>query len=407
MARIFARIIFLFLFPGGILAAAAVVGGRHDTVAAFIGKFVWLFPYPVLGAAFFLAWRFNKSRLLYGVVFCLMLDALLVYSATGRGPGGMREDYFLQVFMVLLPLNFLGYSLWKERGIFTLLGGLRLLLIVLQFLVAVGIYKYWGADILRSLSSRPLEVPYADIRIGLHAFVLNSAVLVVTAFRFFRYRDPMEHGFFWSMALGIVSLMTEEPGFVSRFYFSACGFILIIAALESAHRMAYRDELTGLPGRRALNEKLLMLGGIYSVAMVDIDFFKKFNDRYGHDVGDQVLRMVAGKLKHVSGGGRAFRYGGEEFTIIFPGKTMADVLPHLEKVRQTVADAGFVIRGSGRPQKRPRLTRLWGTKKKVSVTVSIGVAERESRRQQSQALLNKADKALYRAKSAGRNRVAQ
>lgn len=407
MARLFARTLFAFLFPGGTLAAAAVVGVRDDTVSAFISKFAWLFPYPVLGAALLLAWRFNKSRLLYGVVFFILFEAFSHRFAGSGVRGGMRADFFQHVFMLLLPLNVLGYSVWKERGIFTLLGGSRLLLIVLQFLVAVGLYNYWGADIVRVLSSQPVRLPYPDVTLGRPAFILNSAVLVFTSYLFFRYRDPMAHGFFWSMALGLVSLMSENPASVSRFYFSACGLILIIAALESAHRMAYRDELTGLPGRRALNDKLLMMRGIYAVAMLDIDFFKKFNDRYGHDVGDQVLCMVAGKLKHVSGGGRAFRYGGEEFTIVFPRKTMGDALPHLEKLRQTVAEAGFVIRGAERPKKRPKIIRLWGKKKTVSVTVSIGVAERDSRRQPPQALLKKADKALYRAKGAGRNRVAQ
>ena len=60
--------------------------------------------------------------------------------------------------------------------------------------------------------------------------------------------------------------------------------------------MAYHDELTGLPGRRALNEALLRVGSRYAVAMVDVDHFKHFNDAYGHEVGDQVLRMVAAQL---------------------------------------------------------------------------------------------------------------
>jgi len=75
-----------------------------------------------------------------------------------------------------------------------------------------------------------------------------------------------------------------------------------------------------LPSRRALIERLPSLGRRYTVAMVDVDHFKNFNDTYGHDAGDQVLRMVASRLGEVSGGGTAFRYGGEEFTILFPGK---------------------------------------------------------------------------------------
>ena len=82
--------------------------------------------------------------------------------------------------------------------------------------------------------------------------------------------------------------------------------------------MAFRDELTGLPGRRALNEKLQRMGRVYTLAMADVDHFKAFNDTHGRR-GDQVLRMVAAQLRRVSGGGHAYRYGGE-FTLVFPAR---------------------------------------------------------------------------------------
>jgi len=91
---------------------------------------------------------------------------------------------------------------------------------------------------------------------------------------------------------------------------TSAGLILcLINVLQESWRMAYLDELTLLPGRRALREKLQSLIGVYSLAMVDIDFFKKFNDNYGHEIGDDALRMVATKLQNVTGGGSAYRYG--------------------------------------------------------------------------------------------------
>jgi diguanylate cyclase (GGDEF)-like protein len=407
MALVFIRIIFSLLFPGGVLVAAAFAALRLDPAADFVREFFWIFPYPVLLTGLLLAWRFHKSRLLYGVVFFVLTDALLLRFAAGEVMELTRTDFIYRFLLLLLPLNIMGYSLWKERGIFTLRGGLRLILIILQPFMVAGFYLYRQAEALHYLSFEPVQIPYADLELSLPAVVLNLAALLLTFTRFVRYRDPMDHGFFWSFTLALIALLTEDPGFVSSFYFSVCGLILMVAALEAAHGMAYRDELTGLPGRRALNDVLLMMRGIYTVAMLDIDFFKKFNDRHGHDVGDQVLRMVAGKVKQVSGGGKAYRYGGEEFTLIFPGKTKDEALPHLEKLRQTVAHAGFVIRGAGRPKKKPNLPRLWGKKQKVSVTVSIGLAQRESRRQHPHDLIKSADKALYRAKNSGRNRVAK
>ena len=139
---------------------------------------------------------------------------------------------------------------------------------------------------------------------------------------------------------------------------------------------------------------------------VDADHFKRFNDTYGHDVGDQVLRMVASRLGGVSGGGKAFRYGGEEFSVIFPNKSTKDAAPHLEALRRAVAASRFPVRGPGHPRKKPPTPKpSVASRKEVSVTVSIDVADYVDRGTDPQRVLKSADKALYRAKSAGRNRV--
>jgi diguanylate cyclase (GGDEF)-like protein len=140
--------------------------------------------------------------------------------------------------------------------------------------------------------------------------------------------------------------------------------------------------------------------------MVDIDHFKRFNDRYGHEVGDQVLRMVASRLERVSGGGKAYRYGGEEFAVVFPGQSAADVMPHLESLRRAVEATCFVLRGRDRPRKKPaQPKRPSGPRNAVLVTVSIGVADRGEKRRRRGDVIKAADKALYRAKNAGRNQV--
>jgi diguanylate cyclase (GGDEF)-like protein len=176
--------------------------------------------------------------------------------------------------------------------------------------------------------------------------------------------------------------------------------------LENVYTLAYRDELTGLPSRRALNEAVLRLGDRYTIAMVDIDHFKQFNDRYGHDVGDQVLRMVGSRLSRVEGGGKMFRYGGEEFTLLFPDKAVEESLPFLEAIRREVAESSFALRGSDRPKRKPKNGRLPASNgKKVTVTISIGAAERNGRYETPEQVIEAADKALYRAKEGGRNRV--
>jgi len=173
--------------------------------------------------------------------------------------------------------------------------------------------------------------------------------------------------------------------------------------------MAFLDELTGLPGRRALNADFGRLGGRFSVAMVDVDFFKKFNDTYGHDVGDQVLQMVAMNLARVTGGGRAFRYGGEEFVVLFAGKDVEAVKQHLEDLREAIAAAAFTLRDKDRPETAPKDKNKPASGKAgktVSVTVSIGLAGASAEAGDPDTVLKAADKALYKAKKAGRNRVS-
>src|SRR4029077_7164107 len=122
-------------------------------------------------------------------------------------------------------------------------------------------------------------------------------------------------------------------------FMAASGAILIAALLQESHRLAFRDELTGLPGRRALDERLRSLQGRrYTVAMVDVDHFKKFNDTHGHDTGDQVLKLVGARLGAIDGGGKAFRYGGEEFAVLFPDRKIEEALPHLETLRKSIED---------------------------------------------------------------------
>jgi diguanylate cyclase (GGDEF)-like protein len=143
--------------------------------------------------------------------------------------------------------------------------------------------------------------------------------------------------------------------------------------------------------------------------MVDVDHFKRFNDTYGHDVGDQVLKMVAGKLQGVGGGGRAFRFGGEEFTIVFPRRKIVDAVPHLEELRKAIASYQLRLRGADRPKKNQEGKRQRGSRgegETVSVTVSIGVAPSAEGRKPAEVLKD-ADQALYRAKRGGRNQLSR
>lgn len=169
---------------------------------------------------------------------------------------------------------------------------------------------------------------------------------------------------------------------------------MIASTLRNSYNLAYRDELTGLLGRRALNDRMKALGRKHVIAMMDVDHFKNFNDTYGHDIGDEVLKMVAAKLDAVAGGGIAYRDGGEEFCILFSGKTANEAGPFLEEVRNTIQNYEMVVRNiENRPKSQEKAMERRGRrkqqrdKKTVSVTISIGAAERDNKSQKPEETL--------------------
>ncbi|MCV2885210.1 GGDEF domain-containing protein [Aestuariibacter sp. AA17] len=216
------------------------------------------------------------------------------------------------------------------------------------------------------------------------------------------------HVVIWLTQCLLVVIMLDTQFYVIGMIALAISALYLFAILTDSFNMAFRDELTGIPSRRALMQYVPTLGRKYVVAMSDVDHFKKFNDTYGHDVGDQVLKLVASRLNAVTGGGKAFRYGGEEFTIIFPRRSIADVTPHLDVLRQTIADYDIVLRGKDRPDEAPKKRHSAAdapTRKTVNVTCSFGVAERTADLTDFHDIMKQADIALYEAKKAGRNCV--
>jgi len=233
------------------------------------------------------------------------------------------------------------------------------------------------------------------------ALAVTALTVLWLGLRLSREPHPLDGAFLGALAATVWTLHQGAPEPATVAYWSAAAAMLALGVVQESYRMAYLDELTELPGRRALKEALLKLGPAYTIAMLDVDHFKKFNDTYGHDAGDQVLRMVADRLRQVGGGGRPYRYGGEEFTVLFPGKRVSEVEGVLEELRQSVADRPFRVRGAGRaPNRRGK-----GGGEEVPVTISIGVAQRNANRGRPEAVMEAADQALYQAKEKGRNRV--
>lgn len=401
------RIIRAIVGLEGIVVVAAIVLIQTRLDPAAIPPTLTYVPVVVLATGAFLTWRFYQSRLLLGLLVLVLADRGLLL--LGHDVPAAVE-FSRQAIAVLLPVNLLALTLFAERGLATPWGLVRVVVLGAQ---AVWIALWCCPEPPPALAFLHTATPLPEswtawTPVGQIALLLYAAVGIFMMVRLGLKANATGRGFLWAMVATVAALSTVAPAPVPTLYFSVAGLVLGIAVIEASYFMAYRDPLTGLPARRALDEAMMRVTGQYTVAMVDVDHFKQFNDRYGHDVGDQVLRMVAKTLQSVEGGGQAYRYGGEEFAIVFSGRGADDAEPFLEGVRQKLADSKFTIRGPNRPKKKPeRPLRRRAPAKQVTVTVSIGVASRPDRRSAPSEVIALADKALYEAKRAGRNRTRQ
>ncbi|PKM76469.1 MAG: GGDEF domain-containing protein [Firmicutes bacterium HGW-Firmicutes-15] len=382
---------------------------RISSMSVLIIGMIPFLPYILLLIAGVLAYRFNQSKIFYlALVFILIqfTTEAIIYQRHHYDSTQMNSIY--SVIGILVPLNIFIYCFLKERGIFSQWGFLKLISIIGQFLGAIWIVSSDKLAILNILNVQLLpwtfDFLHGIAQLSLIVFCLSIISILLLMQINNCYFSATAIGILFSVALLIYFRDTPLAGPI---FMSSTGLMMIICIIQNTYSMAYLDELTEIPGRRALREEMMKLSGNYVMAMVDIDFFKKFNDKYGHNVGDEVLRMVASKLVQVTGGGKAFRYGGEEFVIVFSGKKLADVLPHLEKLRENIAKADFSIRGKDRPKMKTEKIKLAQPTKRTSVTVSIGAAEKSNAYGKAQEVLTAADKALYRAKKNGRNRVCK
>lgn len=330
-----------------------------------------------------------------------------------RDFGRVRDDAALVFHLcsLLLPALYGLFALWRERThlIQDLVARMAVLLVVGA--LAAALARRYPQALEQWLTVIRWPALHAEwmslVQLAYPLFLLVTVALLV---QYLRTPRPVHA----VQCVGVIALLWMLPNtFIQphalQVMSSVVMLMIVVGVAHEAYQMAFRDELTGLPGRRALNERLQRLGRNYVLAMADVDHFKKFNDTHGHDVGDQVLRLVASQLRKVGGGGKVYRYGGEEFTLVFPGKTIEQCLPHLEAIRQAVERYQIQLRdGQQRPSddQLGRQRRQGSSATHVSVTVSIGVAQRGEEQRSVDEVLKAADKALYGAKSAGRNRVS-
>lgn len=396
--------------PGGVLLALVAGLVNSPTVLAIVAPSLSFYYVTAFAGGLVLAWRFNSSRILFSLLTLLLAHRAVDFFASGQmrnGPGHTA----VVLSAILIPLNFIVFAATRERGVVIAAVAPRFGLLFLESVVV--------AVLCRPENSGVIAHQSAGNGIPVWMLVGFAAAIGVFIYRFQQTHRPIEPGFAWSAAAVALWLQFAPLGKAADAYVGTAALIIAASLIETSYVLAYHDELTGIRGRRAFNEALLSLDQQYAIAIIDIDHFKKFNDTYGHDVGDQVLCMVAARISAVGGGGQAFRSGGEEFAVIFPNLSAKDAFEHLESLRRAIEVSSFRVRGAERrAQMRPgeadrrkpgrkkvAATGLQETPDRLSVTVSIGIAEPSARYRQPEQVIKAADQALYRAKQNGRNRV--
>lgn len=403
MRHIFA----IAVFP--LLAAIFVISPLFITELTVMIFFVK----PVHAGALFLALtalsiRFNRSRYFFAGLLLAMTGTFHFLSLSLKSEFLPFYQFTFICILSIFPINLLLISVYRERGFLTPIGFARMVLLVSQPAVFSGLYFFFQEESLAFLKQCGVIKDSLLFMPQYWYWGVYLLTMVLVFLVFILRQTTVDGGLFFVTMICGAAVFHARHNELFLWFLSGALFMLLVSLIDASYRLAFRDELTGLPGRRALKEAMMKLGSTYTLAMVDIDFFKKFNDRFGHDVGDQVLKMVASHLSKVRGGGKAFRYGGEEFTIIFSGKAAKDTLTYLENLRISIEKAGFYVRSKSRPKnkktKRPE-KRKKKAPRKTTVTVSIGAAERNGLLSKPTEVMKAADKALYKAKKNGRNQV--
>jgi diguanylate cyclase (GGDEF)-like protein len=391
-------------WPVAAILAAAVLAARFwPPLSPQLVGLRSLGPYVLLFAATAVSAWFNRER-----AFVLAASLLAAFTANDHLPDALTY----LALATLVPLNTVVALAIPERGVRWRRAWRWAALIFFELFLFYFIDL--SIDAAEPFENWLLRSPPTP----LIARIAFGAAVAAALWRAWSGNTPLEIGVAGGLiAFFIACEWIDEPSIFATFM-TAASLILIVGVLQESYRMAFRDALTGLPNRRALEERLRALEAPYTVAMIDIDHFKAFNDTHGHDIGDQVLKLVAARLAEVGGGGRAFRYGGEEFTVLFPGQRVAEAMPHLEATRAAVEAYKMTIRGADRPKDtdegskrraagaaaKPEVLR---TDLPLSVTVSIGAAEPGKRLKTQAEVVKGADEALYRAKERGRNQVSR
>ncbi|WP_127470951.1 GGDEF domain-containing protein [Thiomicrorhabdus aquaedulcis] len=350
-------------------------------------------PYVLGVFVLFISIWFNRAQPLWLMFSIVLLNGVLDIFVPGQAQS-LSSEILLPVLMVLLPLNVLVWLSLPEKGLYNV--GMNITVGGLFLAQVVGVYWVLNTlpfELIAVISAPIIQSTQGVINltfVGAISFLLTGFLLSLKLRRSQPVKVLNHTALVVLLLLALALNQFYQPGQLALLS-SVAALMILLALIFDAHHIAYVDELTGLKSRRALFESFMGLGKQYAIAMVDIDHFKRFNDTYGHDVGDEVLKRVAHGLATVKGA-KVYRYGGEEFTVVFKGKHVAMAEAEMNRLREALEQAPLEFMSQ-----EEYVT--------TQVTMSVGIALAQSHLNAPQAVLKKADEALYLAKQSGRNLV--
>lgn len=394
---------YLAIFGLGFWGLSAVLDAKtYQTVVTTVSFFC-------IGMSFFLCIWFGQDELF----FLLFLNLILYAFAGYLRPNIIDTSTYSHLIIFplicwILPITI--YSLLKltsdnsfiypfSKKLLILFSEV-LLVYFFTYLIPTLLGRPFFTDIKNLLASVlyfPFDKNYHFPMMSFVPFVLCLLLLICQKTKRSTQIQTSLTILFFSMFFSLFCI--QSLLFFELFYISSFTTVLFLL-LQVSHRMAFLDELTNMPGRRALMTELKHLEKEdYTLAMIDIDFFKRLNDSYGHEVGDQALRTISATLSQHSEEGTLYRYGGEEFVLLFPHRKLDEILDNMEGTRVLVSNSDFFLRPkkNSSPNNQPYLA-------SIHITLSAGVAQKMPG-QTYDEVINIADKALYKAKQTGRNKT--
>ena len=395
-----------FILPGGVIFLAAIGFLRPHGLPQWIQGPVQALPFIVLGFGLFFGWYLSSSRLILSLIVLALADrAIIQFPPTDPDSGSANHEIFAATTL-LVPLNLMALSIIKEQAISAWPGVLRLLLVLIQPFLVLWLSLPEQAGFTLSLQQPLLPmVKTGWTALPQPALLAFCGALLLIGVRVFVEKNPLDSGTLWALLTSFVAFHGLHYGWSATNFLSAAGLILFVTLVQASHHQVYRDDLTGIPGKLAYEEAVAGLGKEYAVAVVGLDQLKQYGNQHGRPVSEQLLRLIAPKIVAAAGEGKVFRLAGEEFTILFPGKTTTETLVVLEAVRKAVEQTMMYLRNRDRVWEAGALSRTGSGNEELVVTASIGVAEAGNTLSSLGLVTKSAYRALYEAKAEGGNLV--